>query len=225
MYDGSGPLRHRTLLSHPGVSQRVSLIPDGVAVTELREARPIAYDHPLLIVASRLEQYKNVHMSISALKYLPANTKLAILGDGPERMRLKALADRLDIGNRVQFLGSRSASEVRSWFAAADAVLCLSARESFGLVVLEALCAGAPVVASDIAPHREIAQVFADTGRHFVSAAARPWELAHRLQAVLQTGRRAEAHAPDWEHVTARTHKVYQTAIGRQRSSRERRST
>jgi len=206
VYDGSGPLRHRTLLSHPGVSQRVSLIPDGVAVTELREARPIAYDHPLL-------------------KYLPANTKLAVLGDGPERMRLKALADRLDIGNRVQFLGSRSASEVRSWFAAADAVLCLSARESFGLVVLEALCAGAPVVASDIAPHREIAQVFADTGRHFVSAAARPWELAHRLQAVLQTGRRAEAHAPDWEHVTARTHKVYQTAIGRQRSSRERHST
>ena len=75
---------------------------------------------------------------------------LVVVGDGPERRRLEALARELGVGDRVRFTGPVSEEELVAHYRAADlCVLPSLALEGFGLVVLEALACGTPVLASD----------------------------------------------------------------------------
>jgi teichuronic acid biosynthesis glycosyltransferase TuaC len=72
--------------------------------------------------------------------------RLRLVGDGPLRADLEALAVRLGLASRVDFVGMLPAGEVRRELAAADAFVLASTVESFGVAVIEALAAGLPVV-------------------------------------------------------------------------------
>ncbi|SIN79274.1 glycosyltransferase [Salinivibrio sp. ES.052] len=75
--------------------------------------------------------------------------KLRIVGDGPQSSELKQMANKLGIGQSVEFVGRVSHSEVPSQLALIDIFIALSRRESFGVSVLEAGAAGRPVIVSD----------------------------------------------------------------------------
>jgi glycosyltransferase involved in cell wall biosynthesis len=76
---------------------------------------------------------------------------LLVVGEGPEATRLADDADRLGLGSTVRFLGAVSDDELVSCYGAADVCVVPSvALEGFGLVVLEALASGTPVIASDV---------------------------------------------------------------------------
>jgi glycosyltransferase involved in cell wall biosynthesis len=94
-------------------------------------------DHFLIV--SALVPYKRIEMAITACRQ--AGATLRIIGDGPERARLEALADR-----SVSFLGRLSDDEVRTEYQRAGAVL-LPGEEDFGIVPVEAQACGRPVVA------------------------------------------------------------------------------
>ncbi|MDZ5604223.1 glycosyltransferase [Pseudomonas sp. RP23018S] len=81
-----------------------------------------------------------------ALPQLPAAARLAVLGEGRLEQQLKALAVELGIHERVDFLGQ--VADARRYFAAFDAFALSSDHEPFGMVLLEAMVAGVPVLAT-----------------------------------------------------------------------------
>ena len=77
------------------------------------------------------------------------DTRLVIVGDGPQRNELMALADRLGLAGRVRFVGAVPHAEVPSWLRRFDLCAAPSRQESFGVAVVEASACGVPVVVSD----------------------------------------------------------------------------
>ena len=77
---------------------------------------------------------------------------LALVGDGPERSTLEALAADLGIAGSVRFEGSVEPAEVPRWLRAADVACLVSEREGFGLAAIEALACGRPVVVARSVP-------------------------------------------------------------------------
>ena len=92
----------------------------------------------------RVEDVVRVFAGIAAA--LPA--RLLLIGDGPDRGRAQQLADELGIGQRVIFLGKQES--VSELLACGDLFLLPSATESFGLVALEAMACGVPVIATRV---------------------------------------------------------------------------
>ncbi len=142
--------------------QSIHTVPNGVPIRE-RDPKAIAALRPQLgpdddfcaVLVATLRPEKDVETFIRALVAAAADGVTgAIVGDGPERTRLEALASEL--GAPVRFLGSRSdAIEVM----AAAQVVCLSSRmEGVPMALLEAMSVGRPVVATDVGAVGEIVE-------------------------------------------------------------------
>lgn len=102
----------------------------------------------LFLAVGRLVPQKNFALLLSAFaKVAGPDDRLAILGDGPERTRLKHLAMTLGIANAVDLPGHLNPLD--QWFARADALIMSSDYEGVPAVVIEALAAGLWVVATD----------------------------------------------------------------------------
>lgn len=97
-----------------------------------------------------------------ALLQLPQGSLLAIMGAGPLEQTLKDQARLLGIEQSVRFLGK--VTEARRYFKAFDVFALTSDHEPFGMVLLEAMVAGVPLICSDCGGGREVAQ---DVGRLF----------------------------------------------------------
>ena len=109
---------------------------------------PIADGTPVLVAAGRLAGVKNYPLMIEAVAQLAGRmrTALWILGDGPDRSRLEALARERGVGSVVQFLGFQR--NPFRFIAAADVFVLTSTYEGFGNVLIEAMACGTPVVAT-----------------------------------------------------------------------------
>lgn len=111
-------------------------------------------DGQYIIFVGRLEPLKGVDVLLKALSALlekGRNVRLLVAGgnlDGEEAQRLKALADECCPEGRVRFLGPIEQKELPYYYAAADVCAVPSFYESFGMVAIEAMACGVPVVAS-----------------------------------------------------------------------------
>lgn len=114
----------------------------------------LAIEGPLLVTPGALIPIKGQRLAIEALAQLPDAT-LLIVGDGPDRKPLEALAARLGLGERVRFSGARPHAELPALLGAADALVLASEREGLANVWLEALACGTPLIISDVGGARE----------------------------------------------------------------------
>lgn len=105
---------------------------------------------PLILFVGVLRYYKGLHYLLEAMTQIPA--RLLIVGDGPMRASLQLQASALDLGEKVVFVGRVSDEELPAYYRAADLfVLPASERsEAFGLVQLEAMSSGLPVVSTEL---------------------------------------------------------------------------
>jgi glycosyltransferase involved in cell wall biosynthesis len=103
-----------------------------------------------LLSVGHLIERKGHHIAIEAMPLLPADVDLNIVGTGPERAALEALAARLGVSQRVRFVGMVPQLELKWWYSAADILLLCSSREGWANVLLEGMACGTPVVATDI---------------------------------------------------------------------------
>ena len=98
----------------------------------------------LLIYVGRLSAEKQIERIKPVLKALP-NARLALVGDGPYRNQLEKIFE----GTPTTFVGYLAGEELASAYASGDAFLFPSSTETLGLVLLEAMAAGCPVVGAN----------------------------------------------------------------------------
>lgn len=103
----------------------------------------------VLLSVGNLVELKGNHLTIGALKELP-DCALVLVGDGPERAALEALAMAEGVGQRVHFVGTVPQSELPDWYSAADALVLASRSEGWANVLLEGMACGCPAVAADV---------------------------------------------------------------------------
>jgi rhamnosyl/mannosyltransferase len=139
---------------------KVRVIPYGIDLAsfapELREeegSRKLRARHgaPLLLAVGRLIYYKGFDVLVDAMKHVPGH--LLLVGDGPLRSELEKRARRQGVQDRITFVGSVHNAEMGPYYGAADVfVLPSVARsEAFGIVQIEAMAAGLPVVNTALA--------------------------------------------------------------------------
>jgi rhamnosyl/mannosyltransferase len=136
--------------------------PDHHLAIALREWAGGAF---VVLVVGRLVYYKGIDVLLDALS-MTRHMRLVVAGDGPLRARLEARSAALGVADRIKWLGTVTDDELVGAFSAADVfVLPSVARsEAFGLVQVEAMAAGLPVVSTRLGTSVEIVNVDGSTG-------------------------------------------------------------
>ncbi len=140
-----------------GVKKPIVVIPSGVDLTKfkkqekgfLRKKTGIKKEKILLYIG-RLEKEKSVDFLLKTFEkiYLEdSNVNLVLIGDGKEEAKLKELAKKLKIEKNVYFAGLIGRDKINKVFADAEIFVFASTTETQGMVILEALASGLPVVA------------------------------------------------------------------------------
>ena len=119
---------------------------------------------PILLFVGRLVPYKGLDVLLHALPGLEAQT--VIVGDGPLRGSLETTVRELGLGDRVQLTGEVTDDERLAWLHACDALVLPSTtrQEAFGMVQLEAMLCGRPVVSTDLPTGVPWVNVHGETG-------------------------------------------------------------
>ncbi len=147
------------------------------------------------------------------------DARLVLVGDGPEFGRTQALIAELGLVDRVRFVGV--VDEVTPLLAGADLLLLPSETESFGLVALEAMASGVPVVASRVGGLPEVVE---DGVSGFLAPVGDVEAMADRALTILadcatqkRFGRAARERAVarfDWHQVVPRYEEIYERVVG-----------
>lgn len=152
---------------HPRAS--IGVLPIFVDIDRFRNAQPGELTHRFrhfrkkLLAVARLEKEKNVSLAIESFaKAAPEDACLIIVGEGSERASLESQAQKLDIIPRVFFEGFQ---ETVPYYALADLVLVPSHFEGYGLVIIEALASGKPVLSTDVGIAREAGAIITTPGK------------------------------------------------------------
>jgi D-inositol-3-phosphate glycosyltransferase len=208
----------------------VSVVPCGVDsdfFTPEGPALPRDERHRVVVVG-RLVQRKGVDDVIRALALVP-KTELLIAGGAdlsqlhadPEAQRLTRLAERMRVSDRVTLLGRVERTELPGLLRSADIVVCMPWYEPFGMVALEAMACGRPVIASAVGG---IVDTVVDGSTGTLVRPQRPDMLAHALRRLLAdpirragyglAGRERAVMRYRWDRIGAETEAVYSSVLG-----------
>ncbi|MCW2943401.1 MAG: glycosyl transferase, group 1 [Actinoallomurus sp.] len=208
----------------------VFVVPCGVDTERFRPEGPVTRrgDRPRILTIGRLVPRKGVDTIIEALCHV-RDVELVVAG-GPDRadlhrdaeaVRLRRLAHDRGVAGRVVFTGQVPHEDLPALIRSADVVVSVPWYEPFGIVPIEAMACGVPVVASAVGGHLDTV-IDGVTGLHVPPRV--PGALAGRLRRLLTDprlggylGAAAAAHARDrypWSRIAAETEAVYDRVIG-----------
>ncbi len=170
-------------------SRKITVVPNGISApdpagpAETRRRLGIAANTPLVVCAARLEREKDIASLVSAMgivqKTVP-EVRCLVAGAGSEKAALEEQIERLNLSERVTLLGFRA--DATALMAAADVFVLPSLAEPFGLVLLEAMALGRPVVATQAGGPLEIV-VDGETG--FLVPPSSPEALANAMERLI----------------------------------------
>jgi glycosyltransferase involved in cell wall biosynthesis len=198
---------------------------DGVRPTpeaELRTRLGLGRGRFLLSVAQK-QPHKNLSSLIRALAELDDDVELVLAGaSAPHEAELRALADRLELADRVHFLVWVTNADLAGLYEAAAAFVLPSFLEGFGLPVLEAMQHGTPVACSNRSALLEVAGdaalLFDPSDQQAINAAIRQLLDDERLRAELTKRGAARVRLYTWSRTASATLAGYRAAIARRRS-------
>jgi D-inositol-3-phosphate glycosyltransferase len=225
-----------TLIDEYGVSPtRLSVVPCGVDVDRFRPldavqsrlALGLDPDVPVLLFIGRIEPLKGIDVLIRAASQLDGRFQLLVVGgdekDAPRTGELQALARELGIAGKVVFADAVPHDELPRYYNAASVCIVPSYYESFGLVALEAMACGVPVIASRVGGLKETVQ---DGRTGYLIPWRCPEPFAERLDLLLTNeplrrslGEEARqvAQAYRWPEIAAQVEDVYHDLVSRYR--------
>lgn len=202
----------------------VKILPNGIEVERFASALP-ARDLPpgrKLLFVGRLEPRKGLPFAMEAFAQLAArypDLSLVVIGDGPERDAIDRVAPALR--PRVHMLGKVSYEALPTYHRAADLFISpATGAESFGIVLVEAMAAGLPIVASNIPGYREVARdgresllVAPSDATALATGIARLLDDRAEAQRLGANGaQRAQAYA--WDHIIDELELTYESLAG-----------
>jgi rhamnosyl/mannosyltransferase len=173
-------------------SEKCVVIPYGIQIDEyrlnpeeLKQASNLKtkYPKPLILFVGRLVYYKGLEYLIRAMQKV--NAQLVIIGEGPLRKYLEALTQKLNLSARVEFVNHLSKKELRLYYHICDIfVLPSVARtEAFGMVLLEAMIYGKPLVTTELGTGTSYVNLHEKTG--YVVPPANPEALAWAINKLI----------------------------------------
>ncbi|MFC5828544.1 glycosyltransferase [Nonomuraea insulae] len=202
--------------------QRIAVVPCGVDLSAFRPDGPVAprTSGGMVLSIGRMVPRKGVDTVIRAMRQLPG-ADLVIAGgrqDDEEAVRLRELAEGYGMGHRVHVIGSVPREHVPALMRSADVVVTVPWYEPFGLVPVEAMACGVPVVASAVGGHLDTV-----AGCGVLVPPRRPRALARALRDVLGSperravlgaaGARRARERYSWPRVAELTEGVYTQVI------------
>jgi len=211
---------------------KVTVIPNGIEVSsfnlninreEVKRRYGIKPNERIILFVGRLVPQKGVDTLIKAVPLIVQqhrDVRILIAGDGWSRNYLEELARSMGLGDRIRFLGFISDWELEDLMVTADVLVVPSIYEPFGIVALEGMAAGTPVVATNIGGLSEIIE-HDRTG--VLVYPEDPGSIAWGINKVLsdpkyadwlvRNARRKVRKAYSWEAIAKRTVEVYEAAI------------
>lgn len=203
--------------------ERGHVIPNGIRLQEFVGLRPEMGDRPYVLGLGRMVPQKGFDLLLQAfLDRMPdVPHDLILAGDGPARPALEARAQQSGHGTRVKFTGSVDHARALRLFAGSSAFVLASRHEPQGIVVLEAMAAGAPVIAAAVGGVPELVR-HEENGLLFRGGDSR--DLGHQLDRLLQDQPLADrlraagrtcAAGYDWSRVADEYDRVYEQAMHR----------
>ncbi|MDG6929302.1 MAG: glycosyltransferase family 4 protein [Nitrososphaerota archaeon] len=205
-----------------GLSQRISVIPNGIDLDEFG-APPEGRQEGAMLFVGRLDvEEKGLDVALRALAALArggTDVKLRIMGPGPKDAggRLRSMASALGVEGRLTVEGQPSRRELVEAMRSSSVLVLPSRVESFGVVLLEAMASGLPVVASRVGGVPEILD-----GVGLLCEPGDPASLAERVRSVLEDARLALSMAGrgrervsgyGWPGVAAKVLGVYREVL------------
>jgi len=222
----------RDVLLGYGVERPIEVLPTGLDLSlfaagdgqRFRRERNIAADRPVLVVVSRVAHEKNIDQLIDVVERVRRDVPdvlLVIAGEGPAQAHLQQLVARRDLGGHVMFVGYlERRGPLQDCYRAGDLFVFASRSETQGLVLLEALALGVPVVALAELGTREI--VLPERGA--VAASGDTEEFAAVVTRLLRDraqrermAREGQAFAREWatDAIAPRLREIYEAALAR----------
>ena len=224
-------------------TQKITVIPPGVDTShfypidqdEAKEFIGVGPGNRILLFVGRIEPLKGIDVLIEAILLMRQRGVfeenplcLSVIGGDPdlspqavnaEMARLQKMREQYSLGDLVAFLGRRSQDTLPYYYSAADAVVVPSQYESFGMVALEAMACGTPVVASQVGG---LAFLVKDGETGFTVPVDEPEALADRLTTLIknralrrQMGKQAADFAAGyaWDKIANRILGVYEELL------------
>ena len=224
------------LLRLGGNRQNITVVPCGVDTRVFTPDGPAAARGaaPRILYVGRMVERKGIGNLITALPGVPG-AELVIaggpaperLGDDPDIRRLRGLADKHGVRRRVRFLGRVEHAMLPELYRSADVVMCVSWYEPFGIVPVEAMACGVPVVVAAVGGLTDTV-IDNVTGVHVPPR--RPGSIAAALRGLLddperrrqlaQAGRDRAARHYDINRVIASTLRAYSATAGASQAAR-----
>jgi len=152
----------KTLIKNYGIKNRIEVIPNAIELnsfqeknerkcSEIKKRYNLKEDEKIILFVGRVASEKSIDKIIKALGIIKkqgiSKTKLLIVGNGPAREELTHLVQALGVEEEVIFCGEVNYEEIRYYYKIADVFTMTSTSESFGIVTIEALASGLPVLA------------------------------------------------------------------------------
>ncbi|MBN8657112.1 MAG: glycosyltransferase [Anaerolineae bacterium] len=220
-------------------ASKLTVIPPGVdkghfypiPADEAKQFIGLRPENRMILFVGRIEPLKGVDTLIKAMSCLDMSltnreqpVHLAIIGGEPdvdpndmseEMMRLQKMCDDLCMGNMVLFLGKRAQDTLPYYYSAAEVLVMPSLYESFGMVALEAMACGTPVIASEVGGLGYLVQ---DGVTGYTIPDSDPGMLCEKLSKLLgdnelrtSMGNRAADYATEyaWDKIVSAIVKVY----------------
>lgn len=216
-----------------GLPETISVVPCGVnldhfqpvAAAAARQQLGFDQDERILLYVGRIDPLKGIDRLLASVTYLQQHQRIRLViigGDGhhaPELQKLQRMSAELGIQDKVLFVGRIEQEDLPPYYSAADMLVMPSYHESFGLVALESLACGTPVVAAEVGAMGSIIQE-GKTGS--VVTKASPRSLAKGIEAFLSDSNikagsaeiiRASVVKFDWSHVADAMIEEYLTVL------------
>ncbi len=203
--------------------KNIEVIPNGIDLKKFENLERKQHQGFVVITVARLEKVKGIEFLIKAFvdfrSQQSQQVELWIIGDGSERKNLEELTKKLDLEEKIKFLGAIPNEKIPEYLAQADCFVLPSLKEGFGIVILEARAADLPVIGTRVGGIKELIEdgktgILVEPGNsEAIAKAIQKIYSNPELRTKLINLAMARLKRYDWQNIAERVYSIYQKIL------------